>query len=329
MKPTRLALPGLILLFAPMAATAQSFTNNYGVWYYTATNGIATITGYTGFGGALTIPSVINGLPVASIGDQAFASHYLVTGVTIPSGVTSIGAQAFYECPVLARITMGNGVVSIGVDAFENCSSLTSITIPDSVTNIGDGAFENCGSLAGVTIPDSVTDIEEQVFSGCSALTGVTIPNSVTNIGDGAFSGCWRLTSVYFQGNAPSADSSAFSGEDNTTVYHLPGTTGWGSTFAGLPTAVWNLPARLSLTRVNGMAALLIEGLPETEYTLEYTTNLSTTNWSNVITLVLQGSSYTFIDATSLDAPVRFYRALPGLVEGASLAPMVGRGRPE
>ena len=37
-------------------------------YLYTVNNGTITITGYTGSGGAITIPSTINGLPVTSIG---------------------------------------------------------------------------------------------------------------------------------------------------------------------------------------------------------------------------------------------------------------------
>jgi hypothetical protein len=68
--------------------------------------------------------------------------------------------------------------------------------------------------------------------------------------------------------------------------------------------------ARLRLTMQNGMAALVIDGLPGTQYRLDYTTNLSATAWSNVVNLVLPSSPYTFIDATSLNAPLRFYRAV-------------------
>jgi hypothetical protein len=41
------------------------------------------------------------------------------------------------------------------------------------------------------------------------------------------------------QGSAPSLGSSAFSLNVNSTVYYLLGTTGWGETFAGRPTALW------------------------------------------------------------------------------------------
>jgi hypothetical protein len=67
------------------------------------------------------------------------------------------------------------------------------------------------------------------------------MPDSVTSIGYGAFSGCSSLTGAYFKGNAPSLDGSAvFKGDDKATVYYLEGTTGWGKTFGGRPTAVWN-----------------------------------------------------------------------------------------
>ncbi len=63
--PLRTAwLPLLLLLALPVVVQAQ-FT-------YTANNGTITITGYSGPGGAVTIPSAINGLPVTSIGSEAF-----------------------------------------------------------------------------------------------------------------------------------------------------------------------------------------------------------------------------------------------------------------
>jgi hypothetical protein len=70
-------------------------------------------------------------------------------------------------------------------------------------------------------------------------LTNITISASVTHIGDFAFSGCTSLSKVYFQGNAPSMGKNVFNGDTDATVYYLPGTTGWGATFGGRPTAVW------------------------------------------------------------------------------------------
>ena len=54
-------LPLLLVLTLPAAVQAQ--------YNYMTDNGTITITGYTCFGGAVTIPDTIDGLPVTSIGD--------------------------------------------------------------------------------------------------------------------------------------------------------------------------------------------------------------------------------------------------------------------
>ena len=69
-------------------------------------------------GSEIFIPSAHNGLPVTSIGPNAFSECEWIKSVFIPDSITSIGDYAF-----------------------EECYSLTSIVIPDSVTSIGDGAF--------------------------------------------------------------------------------------------------------------------------------------------------------------------------------------------
>jgi hypothetical protein len=97
------------LLALPAVVQAQ-FT-------YTTTNGTITITGYTGPGGVVNIPAQINGLPVTSIGFDAFADTAL-TSVTIPDSVTTIGAAAFADDLFLATVYIGSGVTTIGATAF-------------------------------------------------------------------------------------------------------------------------------------------------------------------------------------------------------------------
>jgi hypothetical protein len=187
---------------------------------------------------SITIPNSITNL-----GDQAFASCYGLTNATLANGVTSTGPGEFYNCTSLTSVTIPNSVTSFGNGTFSFCSSLTSITIPNGVTNIEDNAFFSCTSLTNVTIPISVTNIGQSTFHNCTSLTSVTIGNGVTRIGDYAFYGCGSLTGAYFQGNAPGlGGSSVFAGNNNATVYYLPGTTGWGPTFGGRPTALWPLP---------------------------------------------------------------------------------------
>ena len=109
--------------------------------------------------------------------------------------------------------------------------------MPDSVITIGNFAFYK-SSLTSVTIGNGVTTIGSGAFQDCSGLTSVTIPNSVTYIQYYAFSYCTGLKCVYFKGNRPGIYVHVFR-DVNATVYYLPEATGWGSTFDGLPTAVW------------------------------------------------------------------------------------------
>jgi hypothetical protein len=209
--------------------------------YTTNADNTITITGYYG-PVAVTIPSTITGLPVTTIGERAFAEYYSLTNVTIPDSVTNIGNLAFLSCTHLTSVTIGNRVTSIGNAEFEYCTNLTNITFPNGVTSIGQGAFSGCTRLTSVTIPNNVTSIWYFAFGFCSNLTSVTIGSSVTNIANGAFEYCTSLTGVYFQGNSPSLGSYVFDGDNKATVYYLPWTPGWGATFGGRPTAVWQSP---------------------------------------------------------------------------------------
>ncbi|GHV12159.1 hypothetical protein FACS189491_04630 [Spirochaetia bacterium] len=93
------------------------------------------ITGYTGTSKDVVIPGQINGIPVTSIGEDAFKMNQL-TSVTIPNSVTSIGGGAFYDNQ-LTSVTIPNSVTSIGVSAFYR-NQLTSVTIPDNLAIAND-----------------------------------------------------------------------------------------------------------------------------------------------------------------------------------------------
>ena len=252
-------LLGLVLALGLPAAVQAQYT-------YTTNTGTITITGYTGSGGAVIIPSTINGLPVTSIGTNAFV-FCNVTSVTIPSSVTTIGAWAFSYCFSLTNVAIPNSVTSIGDGAFDDCRGLTAITvdplnsayssaggvlfnkgqtrliqcpggkggsytIPNSVTDIGNYAFYDCLSLTNVAILNSVTSIGDYAFYGCTGLTGITIPNSVTNIEDGAFSYCGGLTNVAIPNSVTSIGDYAFAGCTGLTGITIPNsvtTIGYGT----------------------------------------------------------------------------------------------------
>ena len=203
-----------------------------GDFEYTAENGAAVITRYTGSGGELSIPGDLGGVPVREIGESAFSGCASVTGVTIPSGVTVIGANAFWGCTSLASVTIPDSVEEIGDGAFVSCASLsafvvsagsasfkaidgilytkdgatllacpagiaqTALAVPDGVTAIGDLAFCYCEPLTAVTLPSGLKTVGDGAFYGCASLAQIAIPDSVTAIGANAFRGCAALASV-------------------------------------------------------------------------------------------------------------------------------------
>jgi len=119
---------------------------------------------------------------------------------------------------------------------------------------------------------------------------------------------------VYIQGNAPFVDSYAFDGTHNATVYYLPGTTGWGPTFGGRPTALWSLPYPLILNNsasfgvnANGFG-FIISWATNIDVVVEASTDLANLSWIPLQTNTLTGGSSYFSDPQWTNYPGRFYR---------------------
>jgi hypothetical protein len=294
------------------------------LFVYTTNNGTITISSYNGPGGVVPIPDQITGMPVTSIGTSAFSGSS-VTSVIIPNTVTSIESSAFAGSG-LTNLVIPGSVSNIAEQAFSFCSSLTDVTIENGVVTLGPQAFGWCSQLANITIPDSVTTIEDGLlskggpaglFALCQNLTNVTVGTGLSYLGTGAFFVCPNLVSVLFRGNAPvegqfwAIDHTAFTGDGSATVYYLPGTTGWGDTYAGRPAMLWNGQAQGPDTSPNMRPegfAFAVRGLANTTVLIEATTDLTAPYWVPVQTCTLTNGVFHFLDLESSNYPARFYR---------------------
>jgi hypothetical protein len=228
--------------------------------------------------------------------------------------ITIARYDGFGGTVIIPSAISGLPVTSIGPGAFDWCISLRSVTIPNGITNIGNSAFRHCLNLTSVTIPNSVLGIADYAFAGCTNFATATIPTSVTNLGAWVFYLCASLTGVYFQGNAPSVGSDIFVGADKATVFYLPGTTGWGTTFGGRPLMPWvfSNPLILSSSSSFGLEAghfgFMISWASNMSVAVETSTSLVNPIWLPICTNILTKGFCHFVDPEWTNHPSRFYR---------------------
>ena len=162
--------------------------------------GYAEITGYNGSGKNLIIPELLDGVPVTSIGQQAFVNCATLESVEIPDSITIMGYWAFSGCSKLKQVKLSKNLKYINMDCFSECSALESIVIPEGVTQLAQGAFMHCTNLKEIELPSTLEGIYEHAFARCINLTQITIPEKVNVIAYGAFLGCDNLKNIYYMG---------------------------------------------------------------------------------------------------------------------------------
>ena len=186
-----------------------------------------TLTGYSGDGGKVTIPSKVKGKTVTSISGTAFQGNTTITSVSIPGTVTALKAKnasagTFEGCTSLSEVTGGSGLKSIEARSFYRCTALTSFAIPDSVTSIGNDAFGNCKSLLLTSTGNNVKSIGDRAFEGCLKLGTLTLGDAVETIGQYAFYGCKYISSLKFGSSVKTIGKYAFSGCTALGAVELP-----------------------------------------------------------------------------------------------------------
>ena len=185
---------------------------------------------------SVTIPAVINGTPVTSIGQNAFNGKKVVAvDFSNATNLEKIDNQAFMHSPVASVDLSNTQVTVIGKFAFGDCTSLETFIFPDTLTSLGnsDGAsvFTDCrslkvmrlaGSPEGVVfeLPEGLTTIGYQCFKNCFADgvdAKVNIPASVATLGEGAFYD-EHITQIIFEKTVDPWKNEDYSGYANSAI---------------------------------------------------------------------------------------------------------------
>jgi hypothetical protein len=280
-------------------------------------------------GSGIIHPGVVIPIFGNSFYNSTSAAVYYLPGTT-GWGATFDGLAAYLSVPPFVCTPSSNSITIAGF-----IGSGSTVAIPNTinglpVTALASGAFDNAASVAltNVILGANLTTIGEYAFAACDHLDSITIPGSVTNLGTGAFMFCVNLTSVYFQGNAPAVGGSEFfqwggigifppifnpvyEPPTPTTVYYLPGTTGWSTNFAGQPAVLWNPEAQTSDGSFGvgaGGFGFNITGSSNLTVVVEASTNLSESGWQPIQTITLTNGSAYFNDPQWTNSPGRFYR---------------------
>ena len=208
--------------------------------------------------------------------------------------------------------------------AFFDCANMTAITVENSnpyYSSVDGVLFDKSmniliqcpgGRAGSYAVPNGVTIIGGDAFFDCVSLTNITIPNSVASLSDWAFQSCYNLNAVYFKGNIPSlGGSDVFYGDNRATVYYLPGTTGWGTTFGGLPAMLCNLHVQTgdaSFGVRTNRFGFTITGTTNIPIVVEACTNLANASWLPMQGCALTNGSLYFSDRGWTNYLSRFYR---------------------
>lgn len=146
---------GYVGYWAKEVHTGESKIVNKDDFLFITSGGVNYLVCYAGNDCDITLPESYNG-DNYKINEFAFYDCS-IRSVVIPDAVIEIGDSAFFSCYLLTGVTIGNGVTKIGNYAFSNCCDLTDVTIGSRVTSIGIEAFSLSSSIESIKYRGTVS----------------------------------------------------------------------------------------------------------------------------------------------------------------------------
>jgi len=134
---------------------------------------------------------------------------------------------------------------------------------------------------------------------------------SVTADGTAPLSCQWQLnlTNILNATNAIHAIPAAAVTDGG--IYSVVVTNVTGSVTSSNALLTVNVPPAVSLQFLNGSPALNVSGMLNSNFVVQYNTDLTTTNWVDLTSISnLTSSPYQFVDPDGLNQQARFYRVI-------------------
>ena len=124
------------------------------------------IISYVGTDEVVHVPNLVNGMPVISIGDNAFGSNTLLREIYLPEELRRIENRAFSGATRLefVHIPSTSKLTHIHAYAFNNNQALKQFDIPETVTYIGDYAFSGTSLLSSVYLHQTIEYVGYRAF---------------------------------------------------------------------------------------------------------------------------------------------------------------------
>ena len=143
MKRWMIPVVALLMALCAVCAFAETDGFTYDDWY----GGVKT---YSGPGGEVTVPAVIDGEAMTHLADSLLEDNLDITSLTIPEGYTVSGRFVANNCAGLSELHFPESLVVIGNSSFQNLTAVTELTIPAGVALIGSNALSS-GGFTSVT----------------------------------------------------------------------------------------------------------------------------------------------------------------------------------
>ncbi|MEE0265288.1 MAG: leucine-rich repeat domain-containing protein, partial [Acutalibacteraceae bacterium] len=214
------------LSMAMLNANVCVKTDDYGAWIYSVETPENTcmIMNYFGDSADVQIPDEIDGMPVTTIWEYAFADKSNLTSLIIPKNVTYIFDYAFSNCNNIRNVYYTAGYneydnihlgyngnesvffaephvdVSVKNDACGTWVFKPSMHIPDSLSLIDYFGNESKVVVPGEIDNKPVAEISANAFASSTMLRKLVIPKGVKSIETGAFINT-ALDTVYYEGD--------------------------------------------------------------------------------------------------------------------------------